>query len=102
MIPNKNAIFSLIRSNSQNIKALGVESIGLFGSYVRDGQHDDSDVDFLVKFRKDQKTFDNFMNLCFLLETLMEHEIELVTIESLSPYIAPYILHEVEYVDLSS
>jgi predicted nucleotidyltransferase len=56
-----------------------------------------SDVDVLVEFEQDRKTFDNFIQLSFLLEDLFQRRVELVTIESLSPYIGPHILSEVEY-----
>ena len=38
------------------------------------------------------------MELSLFLEEVLEHRIELVTVESLSPYIGPHILKEVEYV----
>ena len=42
------------------------------------------------------------MELSFLLEDLFDLPIELVTLESLSPYIGPLILNEVEYVSLAA
>ena len=44
------------------------------------------------------KTFDNFIQLSFLLEDLFKRRVELVTAESLSPHIGPFIMSEVEYV----
>ncbi|MEL7329393.1 MAG: nucleotidyltransferase, partial [Cyanobacteria bacterium J06559_1] len=43
-------------------------------------------------------TFDNYMNLAFRLEDLFGRDVDLVTVESLSPHIGPHILAEVEYV----
>lgn len=77
-----------------------MKKIGLFGSFVRGHQNADSDVDLLVEFEPDKKTFDNFINLSFFLEDLLKHRVELVTRESLSPYIGPHILAEIEYVAL--
>ena len=57
---------------------------------------------FLVEFEPGRKTFDSFMELSFLLEKMLKHRIELVTVESLSPYIGPHILKEVEYVALAA
>ncbi len=42
------------------------------------------------------------MQLSFLLEDLFGEKIELVTTDSMSPYIRPYILKEVEYVNFTS
>ncbi len=62
---------------------------------------DQSDVDILVEFEPQQKSFNNFMDLCFFLEDLLGRNVDLVTKESLSPYIGPRILDEVEYVSFS-
>jgi hypothetical protein len=85
------------------LKRFGVERCGVFGSFVRDtGIHDQSDVDILVVFKPGQKTFDNFMHLSFFLEDIFDRAVDLITIESLSPYIGPRILNEVEYVSVSA
>jgi predicted nucleotidyltransferase len=56
----------------------------------------------LVEFEEGRKTFDNFMQLSFLLEEVLQRHVELVTLESLSPYIGPHILREVEYAPLAA
>ena len=76
----------------------GVRKIGIFGSFVRDDATLHSDVDVLVEFDPDRKTFDNFMNLSFFLEDILERRVEVVTTNSLSPHIGPRILASVEYV----
>ena len=93
---NKNDVFDILRKNGFKLQALGVKRLGLFGSYVRGQQTPASDVDFLVEFEPGKKTFDHFMGLCFYLEELLGCKVELVTAESLSPYLAPHILSEVE------
>ncbi|HEV3216449.1 MAG TPA: nucleotidyltransferase domain-containing protein [Vicinamibacterales bacterium] len=75
----------LLSRNRARLRSLGVQEIGLFGSFVRGEQHSDSDVDLIVKFDLAQKTFDNFM-----------------LVATLSPYIGPHILREAEYVDLAA
>jgi len=97
-IQTKEKVLSLIIEHQDRIKALGVKRLGLFGSFVREEQDATSDVDLLVEFEQGKKTFDNFIQLSFFLEDLFKRRIELVTRESLSPYIGPHILSEVEYV----
>jgi len=80
------------------IRRLGVRRLALFGSIVRDEARADSDVDLLVEFHADAKSFDAFLSLCDLLETLLERPVELVTTEALSPYVGPHILAEAEDV----
>jgi uncharacterized protein len=97
MIKTKRDILDVLDKHRSHLRALGVGRIGLFGSYVRGEQHPDSDIDLLIEFDPEQKTFDRFMELSFFLEEVLQHGIELVTMESLSPYIGPHILSEVEY-----
>jgi predicted nucleotidyltransferase len=80
------------------ITSLGVRRLALFGSVVRNEARPDSDVDVLVEFDPARKTFDNFLALSELLERLLDHPVELVTTEALSPYIGPHILSEAEDV----
>ena len=98
-VRNKAQVISLLQDHQQELRRFGVERFGIFGSFVRDREiHDRSDVDILVAFKPGQKTFDNFIQLSFFLEGLLGRAIDLVTVESLSPYIGPRILQEVEYV----
>jgi predicted nucleotidyltransferase len=66
----------------------------LFGSVRRNEARADSDVDFLVEFAPGRKSFDAVMALGDLLEHTLGRRIELVTLESLSPFIGPHILSE--------
>ncbi|MBI1387415.1 MAG: nucleotidyltransferase [bacterium] len=102
MVESKREIFHVLERNRARLKALGVKRIGLFGSFVRDENRPDSDVDFLVEFERGMKSFDSFMELYFLLEEETHRKIELVTLESLSPHLGPHILREVEYVSLAA
>ena len=76
------------------IRRLGVRRLALFGSVLRNEARPDSDVDVLVEFTPAEKTFDRFMALADLLEHTLEHPVEVVTTESLSPFIGPHILAE--------
>lgn len=102
MIKTKQDILTVLDKNQSRLKALGVRRIGVFGCFVRGEQHPDSDIDLLVEFASGKKTFDTFMELSFFLEEVLQRRIELVTIESLSPYLGPYILKEVEYASLTA
>ncbi|MEK6303192.1 MAG: nucleotidyltransferase family protein [Acidobacteriota bacterium] len=97
----KEAVVAAIRSHGGQIKAAGVRRLGLFGSFVRSQQRPDSDIDILVEFDPARKTFDNFMRVSMLLEDLCQRRVDLVTTESLSPYLRPHIIKEVEYVHLA-
>lgn len=93
----KKDILKKLEENIRQVKRYGVERLGLFGSYVRNEQKGKSDVDILVEFEKGMKTFDNYMELKFFLENLLECKVDLVIYDSLKPRIKPYIMREVEY-----
>lgn len=95
-------IFAQMTMHQAEIKGFGVKRIGLFGSFVREAQHNTSDVDLLVEFEPGAKTFDNFMQLSFFLEELFNRPVEVVTPEALSPYIGPHILKTIEYATFAN
>lgn len=97
-VGSKADVLEVLKANRERLTALGVRRLGLFGSFGRDEGRFGSDVDLLVDFANGQKTFDNFMALSFWLEDALGRRVELVTLESLSPYIGPHILEEVDYV----
>ncbi len=98
----KEDILNCLLQQKAHLAALGVVSIGLFGSFVRGDQTSASDIDILVEFAPNRHTFDNFMELSFLLEDLLGRKVDMVTPEALSPYIGPYILKEVERVAIAA
>ena len=99
---DEQAVREYIKAQEVEIRSLEVKRVGLFGSFLRGEQRADSDIDLLVEFRSGEKTFDSFMRLAFFLEELLGRSVELVTPESLSPYIGPHILEEVVYVSFGS
>ena len=101
-VNTKDAIVQRILEARERLALLGVRSIGLFGSFVRGEQTPLSDVDILVEFMPEKHTFDNFMEVAFLLEELLGRNVEVVTPEALSPYIGPHILREVERVPIAA
>jgi predicted nucleotidyltransferase len=98
----KEHVVALIQQQALPLRALGVRRLGLFGSFIRGEQTAVSDVDVLVEFEAGQKTFDHFMQVAALLEEVLGREVDLVTPESLSPYLGPFILQEIRYVALSA
>ena len=101
-VQTKEQLLTLLREHQSELRRFGLKRCGVFGSFVRNEPEDQSDVDILVEFEPDQKTFDNFMHLAFFLEDLFGRKVDLITTESLSPYIGPHILREVEYAAVSA
>ena len=97
-VKDKISLINRLMKNEEKILSFGVERIGIFGSFVRNEMRADSDVDFFVEFKEGYKNYDNFMDLAFFLKELTGREIELVTPNSLSPFLGPEIMKEVAYV----
>ena len=95
----KEYIMRTIKSNKKDILRFGIKEIGLFGSYIRDEQSENSDIDILIDFEPDKENFDNYMAVYDIIEKLFKNQrVEIVTKNGLSPYIGPRILNEVKYV----
>lgn len=99
---DKEKIIHLLLEKRLELEKYGVKRIGLFGSFVRNEQGPESDIDFWVEYAPGKKNYTNFMQLAFLLEDTFHRKIDLVTPESISRHIAPYVEKELEYVPLSA
>jgi len=73
-----------------------VKSIGLFGSWVRDEQTKQSDVDVLVKFEKPIGFF-KFVEIEDYLSERLGVKVDLVTPDALKPLIKPQVEKEAVY-----
>ncbi len=99
MMVTKKSILSTIRRHRTNLQELGVQSVALFGSYVRNEQTNKSDIDILIDFNPGQENFDNYMAVSdYLIRMFRGKKVEIVTKNGLSPYIGPGILKEAIYV----
>ena len=102
MVIVKEEIGKIFSENSEVLKEKGVKRIGLFGSFIHEKQTPESDVDIIVEFEPGQKSIDRFMELAEFLEQKLERPVDLLTLESLGPYIGPEILSEVQYFAISA
>ncbi len=88
-------IRNLLRKSMPEIKKrYGVKSLYIFGSYSRNEQTKKSDIDILVEFEKDKKNFDNYMDLKFYLENLLNNKVDLILKEAVKPRLRKYIYKE--------
>jgi predicted nucleotidyltransferase len=95
----KDDILKTLKSNKTKLSELGIRNVGLFGSYIRNEQSSESDIDLLIDFDPEKENFDNYMAVYDLFEKIFKNErIEVVTKNGLSPYLGPKILNEVQYV----
>lgn len=102
VLESRQEIIERIHALEPQLPRLGVARLALFGSFSRGTQHAGSDIDLLVEFAPGKKSFDNYSAACDLLEDALGRPVELITTESLSPYIGPRILREAEDVIAST
>ncbi|MDQ2753248.1 MAG: nucleotidyltransferase family protein [Bacteroidota bacterium] len=95
----KENIITTLQSRKSELSKFGVLNVGLFGSYVRNEQSNQSDIDLLIDFEPDKENFDNYMAVYDILESIFKNQkVEVVTKNGLSKYIGPKILKDVMYV----
>jgi len=99
-VHSKSELLACLMANKDTIKFFGVKQLGLFGSFVSGKVTNESDIDLLIDFMPGKKSYDNFIGLTFFLQEVTGRKIELVTRESLSPYIGPRILKQIEHVGI--
>jgi uncharacterized protein len=73
-----------------------VDKIGYFGSYSRDEQDENSDIDILVSFKKPLGW--EFFDLQELLENELKIKVDLVSEKALKKQLRQIILKNVKYV----
>jgi hypothetical protein len=100
-VNTKNELITTLLSEKERIRSFGVKELELFGSFVKEKKvNPDSDIDLLVEFEEGKKNFDNFIDLNYFLEDITGRKVELITRRSLSPYIGPHIIKEMENVGI--
>ena len=79
------------------IQQYNVDSIGIFGSYARSEETQESDIDLLVNFKKKPGLLKNIA-LENYLSDLLGLKVDLVMQSALKPQISKQILSEVVYL----
>ena len=75
----------------------GVKKIGIFGSFAKKLAGEQSDIDILVEIERPMGLI-RFMQIERYLTELLGRTVDLLTFESIKPYMKDDILKEVKYV----
>jgi predicted nucleotidyltransferase len=90
----RSPVFQKLRNALPAIRTrYGVKRIGIFGSFARSEQTRSSDV------VDGQATFDNFMQLVYVLEDLFGRKVDLLTVRGIDKYIRSRVEREVIWVE---
>lgn len=80
-------------------KEYQIEELGLFGSYVRGEQTENSDIDLLITFKPEARFgLIKYINLQNLLSDKLGKKVDLVMKKGLKTHIGKQILSEVIYL----
>ena len=94
----KNFILNFLKEYKQHFtKTYGVTKIGLFGSYARDEQKEDSDIDITVEIDS-KNSFRSFFGLKKELEEKLGKKIDLGIESTLKPIAKKQIQKDLIYV----
>jgi hypothetical protein len=95
---DKKDILNILKSNKEKLaNNYHVNKMGLFGSYSRNSQTDKSDIDLLVEFSKTPSLIKFFILQDFL-SSLLDSNVDLVTVKALKPVLKDQILKDVIYI----
>ena len=97
---NREEILQFLKSNKKQLSEnFHLSKIGLFGSFARGEEKQNSDVDILIELKDDAKNiFDLEWDLCELLKKQFNRNVDLVHEKSIRSYFKPYILKDAIYV----
>lgn len=91
-------ILDFIKAHRRQLKEqLGVEKIGLFGSYARGDAHENSDIDIAVELSDGNKA-NNYFELLHFLEDNFHKKIDLGIESTIKPAVKEYVRREIIYV----
>ena len=97
-VQSKDQVFERVRLHQSALKLFGAARLGLFGSFVRGEQTEESDVDFVVEFEPGKKKLHSFLDIADYLEMLMGRKTDVLTWDGMADFVRKHVTDEVEYV----
>lgn len=92
-------VLDYLRSHKEELKKeFGVVKIGLFGSYSRNEQNENSDIDIAIEIEKAKKSLSNFFAIKRTLEKHFGKKVDLGIESSLKPIVKEFVQKEIIYV----
>ncbi len=95
----KKILLDFLQKNKEHYRnKYGITKIGLFGSYARCEEDEQSDIDVVVEIEKSMKNIHNFLNFKRELERSIGKEIDLGIESALKPVAKEIIQRDITYV----
>ncbi|MGQ4872692.1 MAG: nucleotidyltransferase family protein [Promethearchaeia archaeon] len=94
----KEEIINILKKLKQELKdEYKVKKLGIFGSFIKDEQHEDSDIDILVEFEKEADLFD-FTGLGIYLEEKLNSHVDLIPKNAIKKELKDEIMEHVFFI----
>jgi hypothetical protein len=90
----RDEVLAIVAAHRQQLQAMGVKSLDLFGSVARDEAGSDTDVDFLVEFARPVGLFD-FSRVRLYLEDVLGRSVDMGTLDALREHLRKPVLKDV-------
>ncbi len=95
----KTEVLSYLKTHKSELyEKFGVIKIGLFGSFARDEQNENSDIDVAIEIEKERKSLKNFFGLKRELEEKLGKKVDLGVETALKPIVKERAQKEIIYV----
>lgn len=92
-------IKNILKEEKGRLSAIGIDQVGIFGSFVRGEEKPQSDIDILVDVNSESTlTLFTLVDIELRLSERLNRKVDLVIKSDLKPNIGRHILAEVEYV----
>ena len=97
---NQNDILNFLRDHILDLKAeYNIAKIGIFGSFARNEQTENSDIDIMLEFEPGTKNiYEKKTKLKEYLKTYFNRNVDFCREKYIKPYIKDYLANEVIYV----
>ncbi len=89
----RDEVLAIVAAHREQLQAMGVKSLNLFGSVARDEADSDSDVDFLVEFDRPVGLFE-FNQVQLYLEDILGHPVDIGRPQALREHLREPVLKE--------
>jgi predicted nucleotidyltransferase len=93
-------ILNFLRANKELLLTkYSLTKIGIFGSYAREQQTENSDIDIILEYEDDAKDmFNKHYYLREYLKSVFKKEVDICSERAIKPMFRPYILKDAIYV----
>ncbi len=94
---NKTDILNFLREHKKELQTnFGIQKLALFGSFARDEQHENSDID-LVIIEIDKKDYFNRVHAKYFLEEYLKRSVDIGHLSSIRSFLRKRIEREMIY-----